>query len=482
MGASPSAPSPEQAESLRGGVDEACARAARAIGEADVLLLCTGAGFSADSGLAVYADVARVEAYAKRGLQYHDICQPHWLESEPELFWGFWGQCFNDYRSTPPHEGYAIIDGWADRWFRRTELAQKIRQKLQAPRGADGGGSEAESQAEQLPLEPYVVSDAAGAFFVFTSNVDAHHFDWFRACEIRECHGNTETYQCTRGCKGLWRAPLDFRFCVDATMLAPAGEPGAAIDAEAAEGAGAVMKSGGGEPPGGAAARPRLGHVRGGGRLTTLRHMPGPLAGAAGFGANHPVCPSCGAPARPAILMFGDGGWLDLDEQEKRWFAWADAACSAAKDAQSGDRPLRAVVLEIGAGGNVPTVRRTSEDRLHRFGESGAMAKLIRVNPDLPLGDRDEYEPAGEKADCIISVMDGGLASLRRIDAALGALWPADPRQDGDRPGPRPGPRGRSGTPAWRGAGRGAGGAGPGRQGGRGSSAGPGRGRGRGRA
>ena len=79
-----------------------------------------GAGFSADSGLAVYADVAKahqfirlhmnlwtwcvggtfveclyleVPAYRDRKLTYQDVCQPHWLFEEPDLFWGFWGQC-----------------------------------------------------------------------------------------------------------------------------------------------------------------------------------------------------------------------------------------------------------------------------------------------------------------------------------------------------------------------------------------------------
>merc|ERR1719162_754864 len=45
---------------------EGCARAAKAINAADVLMLCTGAGFSADSGLAVYGDIARIPAYSKR--------------------------------------------------------------------------------------------------------------------------------------------------------------------------------------------------------------------------------------------------------------------------------------------------------------------------------------------------------------------------------------------------------------------------------
>ena len=74
-----------------------------------------GAGFSADSGLAVYDDVAKagnwicsvpihtwtqlqVKAYAERELDYMDLCDPKLVYREPPLFWGFWGQCFNDYR------------------------------------------------------------------------------------------------------------------------------------------------------------------------------------------------------------------------------------------------------------------------------------------------------------------------------------------------------------------------------------------------
>ena len=121
-------------------------------------LWVNGAGWSADSGLAVYADVAKVPAYAQRQLTYQDICQPHWLFSEPELFWGFWGQCalssflylflylflymmlfrislecvstrgFNDYRLTDPHQGYEIVQHWVEKLFRHTDVAKRLRQ------------------------------------------------------------------------------------------------------------------------------------------------------------------------------------------------------------------------------------------------------------------------------------------------------------------------------------------------------------------
>ena len=74
---------------------------------------------------------------------------------------------------------------------------------------------------------PYAVARRAGGFFCFTSNVDAHSYDRFPACEIRDCHGNVEVYQCAAQCDAhprLWRAPREWRFRVDLeTMLARPG-------------------------------------------------------------------------------------------------------------------------------------------------------------------------------------------------------------------------------------------------------------------
>jgi hypothetical protein len=51
MGNSPSAPAPQTARRLKRSYTAICREASAAIGEADVLMLLTGAGFSADSGL-----------------------------------------------------------------------------------------------------------------------------------------------------------------------------------------------------------------------------------------------------------------------------------------------------------------------------------------------------------------------------------------------------------------------------------------------
>lgn len=102
-----------------------------------------------------------------------------------------------------------------------------------------------------------------------------------------------------------------------------------------------------------------------------------------------PRCPRCGAIARPNILMFGDWGWLSeqTEAQQQRLRAWLQAVGS----------PL---VIEIGAGSNIPTVR--------RFGERVAAA-LIRINPSEP------QRPPGEG----VSLAVGGLPALRAIAACL---------------------------------------------------------------
>ena len=195
-------------------------RGAKAIADADILLVVTGAGFSADSGLAVYNDVAKVEAYQLRLLEYSDISQPKWLDDDPKLFYGFWGQCFNDYRSTKPHEGYDILVQW-----RKEKIKSKISKIIQAKVRHKATIRRTFEEVETVKLTPYTVEDvAAGSFFSYTSNADAHFYDYFPAQEIHDCHGNVELWQCCdRDCEsGIWRAPLDHTFVVDKeTMLAP---------------------------------------------------------------------------------------------------------------------------------------------------------------------------------------------------------------------------------------------------------------------
>ncbi len=62
--------------------------AAEAIGSADVLLLHLGAGMSADSGLAVFVDVATVPVYVERA---HSCRRQRGCPTASTRCYGFWG-------------------------------------------------------------------------------------------------------------------------------------------------------------------------------------------------------------------------------------------------------------------------------------------------------------------------------------------------------------------------------------------------------
>ncbi|MBB3224426.1 SIR2 family NAD-dependent protein deacylase [Pseudoduganella umbonata] len=80
-----------------------------------------------------------------------------------------------------------------------------------------------------------------------------------------------------------------------------------------------------------------------------------------------PRCLHCGGLARPNILMFGDWGWIE--ERSER---------QAARLARWLEKVERPVVIELGAGTAIPSVRRFSEEVIRRGG------RLVRINPREP--------------------------------------------------------------------------------------------------
>jgi NAD-dependent SIR2 family protein deacetylase len=107
-----------------------------------------------------------------------------------------------------------------------------------------------------------------------------------------------------------------------------------------------------------------------------------------------PRCPRCGGMARPNVLLFGDGGWVPdrTDAQQAALEAWL---------ANVRQERARLVVVELGAGTALPTVREFSEEVARECGGT-----LIRINP------REAEVPAGHHGLAL-----GALAGLRRLDA-----------------------------------------------------------------
>ena len=110
-----------------------------------------------------------------------------------------------------------------------------------------------------------------------------------------------------------------------------------------------------------------------------------------------PSCPVCGSLARPNILMFGDWNWLGQrsQSQQRREAQWLESIA---------DSEARVVIIEMGAGTAIPSVRHFSH---HVIFENGA--RLIRINP------RESQVPSSMD----IGLATGSLEALRGIELVI---------------------------------------------------------------
>ncbi|KUF79268.1 hypothetical protein AM587_10004050 [Phytophthora nicotianae] len=308
------------------------------LASADFLLVATGAGFSADSSLPVYADIANVDAYEKMDLEYQDLCDPYMLEQDEELFYGFWGSCTNSYRDTKHHKGYQILLKW------RHTLRVKA-----SVNGTDGTKSRFQAAFDRLKKCQ-----------ALPAGVDSHFKRDFDSKEVYELHGNVENWQCAgdvetgarEPCDKIWKLPKYFRFNLDAeTMKAP--------------------------------------------------------------GAEATTCPECGGKGRPNVLMFHDRQWIANKSEENGYIAWESVMELMLQE----DPTLNLVVLEIGCGTRVPSVRRETEmvvaDVIESCGRP--QATLIRVNLDIPTCDN----PLIVVNSGFLPIQSKGLEALEGIDQEL---------------------------------------------------------------
>ncbi len=294
-------------------LEAALSLAARAVDEAEALVISAGAGMGVDSGLPDFRGPEgfwmAYPAFRELGLRFEQLANPEWFFEDPALAWGFYGHRLNLYRRTVPHEGFATLLRWAS----------------EKPHGA----------------------------FAFTSNVDGQfQRAGFPAGRVVECHGSIHHLQCLRGC----------------------GEP----------------------------IRPADGVVVEIDEATCRARKP------------FPSCPGCRGLARPNILMFGDMGWDDSrsDAQHETLGTWLDGVKG----------PL--VVLELGAGTRVPSVRNFSE-RTAR----APRRTLVRINPREPQLGHGFGAPSPDSLEALLagaspagrpvglSVPLGALEAIRAIDA-----------------------------------------------------------------
>lgn len=165
---------------MQANLQDAIAKAAEAIAQADALFISAGAGMGVDSGMPDFrGDKGFWKTYPAvkaEGLSFYDLANPKWFKADPARAWGFYGHRYNLYKRTQPHAGFSILKKWAN--------------------------------TKSLPA------------FVFTSNVDGHFQKaGFDDKQIYECHGSINHLQCQTSCHlDIWEMP-DMALSIDETTL-----------------------------------------------------------------------------------------------------------------------------------------------------------------------------------------------------------------------------------------------------------------------
>mmetsp|Transcript_39193 Transcript_39193/g.75291 ORF Transcript_39193/g.75291 Transcript_39193/m.75291 type:complete len:304 (-) Transcript_39193:221-1132(-) len=199
--------------------------------------------------------------------------------------------------------------------------------------------------------------------FVFTSNVDGHFQKaGFSSDRVYECHGSIQHLQCAKPCRDrIWTYHHHHH-------------------------------------------HHHYHHHDEGGDHD--QHIPVDTVTMRVESKNIPRCHTCQHVARPNILMFGDWGFIPdrTLKQQKRMDDWLDAAKNDGG---------RIVIVEVGAGTSVPTVRNTSERLAQVWGEG---ACLIRINA------REEMIPNASQIDQAISIKGGALSTLEALEAELNGI------------------------------------------------------------
>lgn len=242
--------------------------------------------------------------------------------------------------------------------------------------------------AQRTLTEPII--DAGGSF-VFTSNVDGHFAKaGFAAASVLEAHGSLSRLQCLDSPKhGLW-SPASF---VDKIKFDPQTLLATADTV------------------------PRCRAARWVARYGTALGQWHILAASCAITAVSLAVPACvwrcrcKAVARPNVLLFQDSQWdgtrttkqrvrgglqqtalllgplphenclptpltLDATVSQKKYHDWVQLVTAPGK---------RIVVLEIGAGTAVPTVRKECERLVLDGHSAGASVSLVRINPDSSM-------------------------------------------------------------------------------------------------
>lgn len=237
-------------------LNEQLKQSVQSIQEADVLIITAGAGMGVDSGLPDFRGKNGLYKNQENKTELKDFL------NKPEKAWYDYGDRFNLYQATTPHEGF----------YQLLEIAQRKKD-----------------------------------YYVYTSNIDEHFQKaGFDVHKIEECHGSLFNWQCCVDCQSkIWRAEAQ--------------------------------------------------------QIETDNQQKQAIA--------FPLCTDCKKSARPNVMMFGDRHWnptYSKNQGVENNYRLRDLE----------NKGYRFVIIEIGAGTAVPTVRREGEKLALKY-----KTTLIRINP-----------------------------------------------------------------------------------------------------
>lgn len=350
--------------------EEAILHVAAALDCADAVLVISGAGMAVDSGLGTFRgkSAMHIPLFAATGLDYRDLSVPKWFKDEPGLAWGFWSQKTITLLSAEPHEGYRILWNWG--------------------------------------------SQMKYGSFAVTSNIDGAWIRVFGPDHVYEHHGAvTHLQSMDPEDPDIWEVQLD--------VIKGAAPPQwpiiqAATKCEVMVGKKHIdreWKHAVLHPDGRVTDVEGIGDMASGGNIV-------PDIRAVRLCAGKPDLVQCpdeslprsrrGALARPNVMMFDDtkGGHRvkmeRIAQQQSRYEAWLQALPEDSK----------LVVIEIGAGDTVGTIRRLGEELVAKRLSS----MLVRINRDQAAFDT-ETSHAVQGQGRAISIGLGALETLQRIQS-----------------------------------------------------------------
>lgn len=357
--------------------------AARALHDADYLLVLAGAGMSADSGLSTYENMPE---------KYRDLCDPSKLAGslqERAEFFGFWYDFAVAYANTTPHEGYSILDRWC-----HGKKLQRLSTKPRTRKEEDGAGTSGSLLAD------------THKWWVYTSNVDGH-FSRFPSFDrdnnnnnVCEIHGFAGLFRCSCGI-GHFGEPQTPRM----------GDLWTRWNHETSQHITDRCRSS-------TESLEDLQKRTNSQRTTTTDND--------NNNTSFLCCKECHRLClRPNVLLFNDTDehvLVGIRTERARYQDWE----ASVEDRVAHDHK-NLVLVELGCGLKVPAIRRESQEVLRDAnelsskysGSGGGSVSLIRINPrDAGIdGELDEQTKSR-----VLSIYETSLVALQEIDRELDAL------------------------------------------------------------